>query len=453
MAFRALLFSKSPETDAAMTAACKSTGIGAEVCSDIFSAIAKGTKRSYSCLIADWADQPEASFLLRRARESAPNRDTVAIAIVDHDPTPAELRDNRLDFLIYRPISDAEAAAVLAKASEQMQPLSAEDTESPAESDARNQSPSAVSADPDESEHHQTEQPGNFQEENAAEGNDAGDSEREEEEPQERSHGTWLRSACAAVLMLVAVFYLWRSRDSIEYLARTPEGRYRILRESVVALFSLHQTDELPVATGSDAQQESYVRRATSGSNAQTPALEVVATESTQIETRLPLPKAPDIPIPVPVFVHQDAPPVRVEHAAIPESMINSPPIARPVVATVTPGQMMPVSAPQLQPAIQQFSEPVAVSEEAARALLVHTVDPVYPPEALAQKLHGPVVLQAVIGRSGNVEDLKIVRGYFVLGRAAIAAVKQWKFQPYSLNGQAAATQTVITINFSYPPG
>jgi periplasmic protein TonB len=112
---------------------------------------------------------------------------------------------------------------------------------------------------------------------------------------------------------------------------------------------------------------------------------------------------------------------------------------------------MMPVSVPQ-QP-IQQFTEPVALSEEAARALLVHIVNPVYPPEALPQKLHGPVVLQAVIGRDGSVEDLKIVRGYFILGRAAIAAVKQWRFQPYSLSGHAAATQTVITINFIYPPG
>ncbi len=451
MAFRALLFSKSPETDAAMTAACKNTGIGADVCSDIFSAIAKGTKRSYSCLIADWADQPEASFLLRRARESAPNRDTVAIAIVDHDPTPAELRDNRLDFLIYRPISDEEAAAVLAKASEQMQPLSTEDAESQAESDARNEGSSAVSAGPDGSEPSQPDQPANFQEANVAEG--SGDIEGEEEEPQRRGHSTWFRSACAAVLVLTAAFCLWRSRDAIEYLSRTREGRFRILRESVAAVLSLNHTDDLPGPAESDAQQDSYFRRAAAGSNVQAPALEVVAAESTQIETRLPLPKSPDIPLPMPVFVHQDAPPVRVEHAAIPESMRDSPPIARPVIATVTPGQMMPVSAPQLQPAIQQLSEPVAVSEEAARALLVHTVEPVYPPEASAQKLHGPVVLQAVIGRSGNVEDLKIVRGYFVLGRAAIAAVKQWKFQPYSLNGHAAATQTVITINFSSPPG
>jgi len=118
----------------------------------------------------------------------------------------------------------------------------------------------------------------------------------------------------------------------------------------------------------------------------------------------------------------------------------------------VNPAQMMPVSAPQPPPAMQQFSEPVAVSEESQRALLVHTVNPVYPPEALAQKLHGSVVLQARVGRDGTVEDLKIVRGNFVLSRAAIAAVKQWRFQPYTLNGHAAATQTVITINFSDPP-
>ncbi len=127
--------------------------------------------------------------------------------------------------------------------------------------------------------------------------------------------------------------------------------------------------------------------------------------------------------------------------------------IERPVVVTVNPAQMMPVSVPQPQPTIQQFTEPVAVTEEAARAQLLHMVDPLYPPEAMGRKLHGPVVLLAVIGRDGSVQDLKIVRGYFVLGKAAIAAVKQWRFQPYSLNGHPAAAQTTITINFNYPPG
>jgi TonB family protein len=457
MAFRALLFSKSSETNAAMTAACKSTGIRVEVCSDIFTAIDKGKKQAFSCVIADWADQPESSFLLKRARESTPNRETVAIAIVDHDPTPAELRDNRLDFLIYRPISAEEADAVLAKACEQMQPSSAEDaTESSGEDhDASNEGSSAVSVGADVPERRQQDPPTGFPEANAVEGN-GGEiaTDEDEEEPRERSHAIGFRGACAAVLVLTAVFCLWRSREAIEYLSRTPEGRFRVLRESVTALFYTNQAGALPVGSaGNDPQQDAYYSRDPANSNAQTQALEVIATESTLMEARLPLPKAPDFPLPVPVFEHQDAPPIHRERAAIPESMRNSPPITRPVVVTVNPAQMMPVSAPQPQPAMQQFSEPVAVSEEAARTLLVHTVNPVYPPEALAQKLHGPVVLQAVIGRDGNVEDLKIVRGYFILGRAAIAAVKQWRFQPYSVNGHAAATQTVITINFSYPPG
>src|ERR1035441_5070023 len=112
MAFRALLFSKNTETNAAMATACDSTGIRVEVCSDIFTAIEKGKTQAFSCVIADWADQPEASFLLKRAPESAPSRVTVAIAIVDRDPKPAELRDNRLDFLIYRPISAGEAEEI-----------------------------------------------------------------------------------------------------------------------------------------------------------------------------------------------------------------------------------------------------------------------------------------------------------------------------------------------------
>ena len=452
MAFRALLFSKSPETNTAITVACKSTGIRVEVCSDIFTAIDKGKKRAFSCVLADWADQPESSFLLKRARESTPNRDTLAIAIVDHEPTPAEMRDNRLDFLIYRPISAEEADAVLAKACEQMQPSSAEDA---AESSREDDDASSVSVGAEVQEHSQQDPPARLPEASAAEATD--DDEVAPDERAEfrgRSHALGFREVCAAILVLTAAFCLWRSRDVIQYLSRTPEGRFHVLQESLAALFNLNQTGALPVSSASsDAQQDAYFSRGVSGSNAQSPALVVVATESKLPESRLTLPKAPDFPLPTPVFVHQEAPPVHVERAAIPESMRNSAPIERPVVVTVNPAQMMPVSAPRSQPVIQQFSEPVAVSEEAARALLVHTVNPVYPPEALAQKLHGAVVLQAVVGRDGIVEDVKIVRGYFVLGRAAIAAVKQWRFQPYSVNGHAAATQTVITINFSYPPG
>jgi TonB family protein len=461
MAFRALLFSKSTETNAAIAAACEGAGIRVEVGSDIFSAIEKGTKQNLSSVIVDWADQPEASFLLKRTRESVSNGDTVAIAIVDHEPRPAELRDNRLDFLIYRPISPEEADAVLARAREKMQPLRAEDAAEPAgEASASRESPSTISVGGDAPERSQRDQPANVPEASVPEGmgsggikrNIASNIARNQEEPRRRGHALGFRGACAAVLVLAAAFCLWRSRGAIEFLSRTPEGRFRVLRESVAALFPTNKTSA-PGGSASDyPKQNEYFSRDAASSDAQTPALAVVAPESTLPEGRIALSKAPDLPLPVPVLERQGAAPIRRERGAIPESMRNSAPIERPVVVAVNPA-LMPVSEAQPQPAIRQSNEPVVVSEQAARALLVHTVNPVYPTEALAQKLHGPVVLQAVIGRDGAVEDLKLVRGYFVLGRAAIAAVKQWRFQPYSANGHASATQTVITINFSYPPG
>jgi protein TonB len=459
MAFRALLFSKNTETNTTIMAACESAGIRVEVGSDIFSAIEKGTKQNFSCVIADWADQPEASFLLKRTRESASNGDAVAIAVVDREPRPAELRDNRLDFLIYRPISPEEADAVLAKAREKMQPSNTEGTESSSASDARHEGPSAIPVGGGAPERGHQEQLANFWE-----GSPAGrigdikrdieiDVERNKEAPRRRGHAIGLRGACATMLLLAAVFCLWRWRGAIEFWPRTQEGRFRVLRESVATLFSTHKTGAPPAGSPSDyPRQDEYFSRDAASSDAPTPALAVVATESTLPEARMALPKAPDLPLPMPVLERQGAAPIHRERGAIPESMRNSAPMERPVVVTVNPA-LLPVSAAPPQPAIRQSSEPVALSEEAARALLVHTVNPVYPPEAFAQRLHGPVVLQAVIGRDGNVEDLKLVRGYFVLGRAAIAAVKQWRFQPYSSNGHASSTQTVITINFSYPPG
>ena len=451
MAFRALLFSKSSETNTAMSAACESTGIRAEVCTDIFTAIEKVKSRSYSCVIPDWADQPEASFLLKRARESTPNRDTIGVAIVDNEPTAAEMRDNRLDFLIYRPISVQEANEVLGKASEQMKPLSAQDlVESISSAQNGHQGAEAVDTSSTESPSHLD----TSQEDGPDQSN--GDSEVAIEhgsEFQGRGHAIGMREAFAALLLIAAIFCMWRSRETLLYLARTPEGTSRVFRESVAALFYLNPTGALPLGSaGSDARQDAYFSRNAGASNTQSPSLGVAATQSNFVETRLPLPRASDFPLPVPVFERVEEPPVHRTKPTIPDSMRNSPPIARPVVVTVNPAQMMPVSAPQSQTVTMQPSnEPVSVSEEAQRALLIHLVDPVYPPEGLAQKLHGAVVLQASISREGTVEDLKIVRGYFILGRAAIAAVKQWRFQPYTVNGRPSATQTQITITFNSP--
>jgi protein TonB len=95
--------------------------------------------------------------------------------------------------------------------------------------------------------------------------------------------------------------------------------------------------------------------------------------------------------------------------------------------------------------------EPVNLPESAAWGLLAQPVDPVYPDAAKASGQRGSVVLQVFIGRDGTVQDAKFLQGSLVFARAAIDAVKQWRFKPYSMNGRAVSVQSVITLNFKPP--
>jgi len=141
-------------------------------------------------------------------------------------------------------------------------------------------------------------------------------------------------------------------------------------------------------------------------------------------------------------------PPVAVPHPEAPPSVsqtAHAPGEGR--TGVIIPDSLK--SSPAASPA--SSLEPSSVPEETSLGLVIHRVEPQYPQQALSQHLEGPVVLQAWIARDGSVRDLKLVKGYFVLGRAAFDAVKQWRFKPYSPNGKAIDFQTVLTVNFKYP--
>jgi protein TonB len=63
------------------------------------------------------------------------------------------------------------------------------------------------------------------------------------------------------------------------------------------------------------------------------------------------------------------------------------------------------------------------------------------------------VVLQAVIGKDGSIQNLKMISGHPMLAPAAIEAVKQWKYKPYFLNGEPVEVDTQITVNFTLAGG
>jgi|SRR5579872_2605196 protein TonB len=80
---------------------------------------------------------------------------------------------------------------------------------------------------------------------------------------------------------------------------------------------------------------------------------------------------------------------------------------------------------------------------------LIHRVEPGYPPLAKAARVQGPVVLEAVISKTGTIENLQLISGHPMLAPAAIDAVRQWRYKPYILNGEAIEVETQITVNFT----
>jgi len=101
---------------------------------------------------------------------------------------------------------------------------------------------------------------------------------------------------------------------------------------------------------------------------------------------------------------------------------------------------------PKLQPVVPQR---VRISQGVTQGLLVHKVEPAYPVLAKSARVQGDVVLKAIIDKAGNIQDLQLVSGHPMLVPAAIAAVKQWRYRPYLLNGQPVEVETTITVIFS----
>jgi TonB family protein len=88
------------------------------------------------------------------------------------------------------------------------------------------------------------------------------------------------------------------------------------------------------------------------------------------------------------------------------------------------------------------------VSGDVMRRLLIHQVDPVAPTGANGQRMTGTVSLRAVIGRDGNVISLQPGTGANALTRAAMDAVRWWRFEPYRVHGDAVDVETTLTIQF-----
>jgi TonB family protein len=208
------------------------------------------------------------------------------------------------------------------------------------------------------------------------------------------------------------------------------------------------QADQSQTGQGQSAQEQAGKDQIKDS----TPASVGATTESTTAASAGSAPSAahvqpaikPDVP--QPRLVTSAGQPVASAHTVV-ASSTGIPSSLKSQMASSTPDSSGNKPAEAAMSAI----EPVNLPESAARDLLAQTVDPQYPTAAKASGQRGSVVLQIVIGRDGAVQDVKFLQGSLMFARAAIDAVRQWHFKPYSMNGRAVSVQSVITLNFKPP--
>ena len=100
----------------------------------------------------------------------------------------------------------------------------------------------------------------------------------------------------------------------------------------------------------------------------------------------------------------------------------------------------------------QEASARSAISPGAfAGGTLIHHVNPAYPTEALAARLEGDVVLQGVIGKDGEVHEVRVVSGDPRLVEAAMEAVRHWRYDPFRSNGEPVDMLSTLTVHFRLP--
>jgi TonB family protein len=94
----------------------------------------------------------------------------------------------------------------------------------------------------------------------------------------------------------------------------------------------------------------------------------------------------------------------------------------------------------------------VAIGGNVLAAKIVHKVQPVYPDQARADHVEGTVALHVVVGGDGAVQEASVISGPPALAQAAIDAVKQWRYQPTTLNQKPVEVDTQVKVTFSLVP-
>ena len=458
-----MLFSSDEQTSHSMGQALRELEFEVECCPEIFSAVEKITSRTFDVIVSDWNEGLEAAFLLKTSRELRANHAAFTIAIA-YPQAAAAAREAGADLVLSRPIVPDEVKYALltcdpflAHMRTWLPKLGFPPVESTIPNNAGHK-PLAIS------ENSAAESPRPLRAwpsplpQRIAETDTAvvpAESIFDDDllyrsrvqtlfQPPEpsfsvapamrrRKPGRLLPGLAIAVAFL-SVGYVFSEPLRGESATTSVAQIYgRVLERTQAWLHASHEKEApAPAVQTAENDGPEPARSARSVWHIRvTPVRDPFLTDATALGSQRPQPLRVEAQPP-----SQEQPPATTA-VRIPESL----------KAPVQTATMRSVAA-RITPSLLAALEPVALSEDLSRRMLLQKVLPSYPEQAIRARLQGPVVLQAWIGRDGTIQDLKLIRGSLLLGQAAYQAVRQWRYQPYLINGRAVEAQTFVTVDF-----
>jgi protein TonB len=150
-------------------------------------------------------------------------------------------------------------------------------------------------------------------------------------------------------------------------------------------------------------------------------------------QQEIPKPKSKKVPIPDPT---PDEPePIRLEDEIEPDIEMPDTDLLFDI----------PEGPPPSEP-----SGPIHVGGDVQAPVKINAPQPQYTEIARKARIQGVVIVQAIIDKDGNVQNVKLLKGLPMgLDQAAVDAIKKWRFQPATLNGKPVTVYYNLTVNFT----
>lgn len=151
----------------------------------------------------------------------------------------------------------------------------------------------------------------------------------------------------------------------------------------------------------------------------------------------------PDVaPVEPPSEIVDERPP---DNLVVCESCIVDPRAAIDTIGVIgSDGPPVPVPPPPPVPP----SKPVRAGGDIRMPTKIRDVAPEYPQIAQRAGVQGIVIIEAVIATDGTVRDARVLRSIALLDRAALDAVRQWRYEPTRLNGVVVPVIVTVTVQF-----